>query len=330
MIPYHWRGSVSNFGDELNTLLWPEVLPHFFDGDPSVRFVGIGSVMDRRHDGPFLKLAAGPGYGGYEPKPRLDESWIIHWVRGPHTARTLGLDPALGLGDPAALIPAALGISARPERAIGFMPHFESLARGAWREAAAMAGLRLLDPRDPPAITLRAMTTCRMVISEALHGIIVADALRIPWVAVHPLARIHRPKWHDWAATLDLALESRHLPASSLREWWETGRFARYAAPLVSGDGNTQRRHRWIHRAAERLSRLSEATPQLSSDSALDRCQSRQQDALVRLRRVPLPPAQGVSLGAAPFGTAPARNARAGFAAKRGPVVATGRIPVAS
>ncbi len=104
---YRWQGKTRNFGDELNTLIWPRLLPDFFDDDPAEVFLGIGSILDARHAADAVKLAAGAGYGGYEPLPALDASWVIHWVRGPRTARLLGLPESRGLGDPAMLLPQA-------------------------------------------------------------------------------------------------------------------------------------------------------------------------------------------------------------------------------
>ena len=103
---YRWRGAQRNFGDELNALLWPRLLPGFFDDDAAALFLGIGSVLDARHETGAVKLVAGAGYGGYEPPPTLDANWIVHWVRGPLTARRLGLPEVCGLGDPAMLLSA--------------------------------------------------------------------------------------------------------------------------------------------------------------------------------------------------------------------------------
>jgi len=58
-----------------------------------------------------------------------------------------------------------------------------------------------------------------VLVSEAMHGVIVADALRVPWVALLPLAPIHRPKWQDWAEVLELRIEFQPGCASSLTEW---------------------------------------------------------------------------------------------------------------
>ena len=228
---YRWQGAARNFGDELNTLLWPRLLPDFFDDDPTELFLGIGSVLDARHPAGAMKVVAGAGYGGYERLPKLDERWVIHWVRGPRTASSLGLPAACGIGDPAMLLPLAgwqradAGPSIRP---IGFMPHFESAARGAWALATAAAGVQLIDPRADPDTNVSAIRCCRILLSEALHGAIVADALRVPWIALQPLAAIHRAKWHDWAASLDIEVEFHRLAASSLMERLQNSRLAAF------------------------------------------------------------------------------------------------------
>jgi succinoglycan biosynthesis protein ExoV len=293
MILYRWQGAFSNFGDELNTVLWPRLLPDFFDDNPAIRFLGVGSVLDQRHGPESLKLVAGSGYGGYEPKARLDESWIIHWVRGPRTAATLGLPANLALGDPAILLPPALELAAAGGPEIGFMPHFESAARGAWQLAADQAGVRLIDPRDPPLDILAAIGRCKLLLSEALHGVIVADALRVPWVAIRPRVRVHRAKWGDWADTMELRPRFLGLPASTLSEWvgglplgaWHRGRtwLGRQDRRL-----DTMSSERMIARAGAALRLAAQVSPQLSTDRVLDRCQSRMLDAVQAIRANPL------------------------------------------
>lgn len=292
MILYQWRGDTPNFGDELNGLLWPLLMPEFFDSDPAARFLGIGSVLDSRHDGVAAKLVAGAGYGGYEAPAALDRSWIIHWVRGPRTARMLGLDTAAGLGDPASLVPIT-GARASDDRSmVGFMPHFESMTRGHWAEAARAAGLCLIDPRGDPTAIIAAIGRCRVLVSEALHGVIVADALRVPWIAVRPLAPAHRPKWLDWADSLDLRVAFRTLTPSSLLEHAlrlpmasrRPGRF------LLSSHGarlHAAGRLRLVERAAAALRRIALERPQLSGEAALARAQDRMQERIVALRRSP-------------------------------------------
>jgi succinoglycan biosynthesis protein ExoV len=285
VILYRWQGASSNFGDELNTVLWPRLLPDFFDCDSTVRFLGIGSILDQRHPPQAIKLVAGAGYGGYERKPHLDETWTIHWVRGPRTAATLGLPPRLALGDPAALVPGAIDVPTVDGHDIGFMPHFESAAQGAWRAAAELAGVRLIDPRDPPLVVLQAIGCCKLLLSEALHGVIVADALRVPWIAIRPRARVHRPKWLDWADTMDLRPRFQPLPASTLAEWTGTSHLGvLYPAKVWLGRQELRLDpgipERLIARAGQALRLAASAPPQLSTDTALHRCQSRMLDAI--------------------------------------------------
>lgn len=293
MILHHWQGATPNFGDELNTLLWPRLLPGFFDDDAGVRFLGIGSILDARHPPATIKVVAGAGYAGYERKPVLDDTWIIHWVRGRLTAASLRLPESLALGDPAMLLRQALPCPPRQPGAIGFMPHFESLSRGKWREAAALAGLTLIDPRHPPEAVLAGICRCSLLLSESLHGAIVADALRVPWVALRPLAAIHRAKWQDWTTSLGLSIRPQPLPASSAEEWLSVSPAGRlHRARRMIGRHGAELGRLWagalLDRAAEALRRAAAAEPHLSDETALDRCQDRMMEAVEVLRRHPM------------------------------------------
>jgi succinoglycan biosynthesis protein ExoV len=287
---YRWHGAARNFGDELNLLLWPRLLPGVLDDEPAELFLGIGSVLDARHPPDVLKRVAGAGYGGYQPLPVLDAHWVIHWVRGPRTARLLELPPAFGLGDPAMLLPHAGFGRPTDGDAIGFMPHFESLERGAWAAAASAAGVELIDPRGDPAAIIAAIGRCRVLISEAMHGAIVADALRVPWIAVQPLMSVHRAKWYDWADTLDLRIEFRRLAASSLRERLNVSRLAasRAGHRVLDWYGPALGRlasGRFIEQAAQALVLIAAGSTQLSDAVALDRCQTRMLEKLEEVWR---------------------------------------------
>jgi succinoglycan biosynthesis protein ExoV len=292
MILYQWQGPHRNFGDELNGLLWPKLLSGFFDDDEATRFLGIGSILDNRHDPKVTKLVAGSGYGGYEPRITLDSTWVIHWVRGPRTARHTGLPAELGLGDPGSLVPLAGLTATREERDIGFMPHFESAARGAWREVTAATGTTLIDPRDDPLAIIAAIARCRVLLSEALHGVIVADALRVPWIAIRPLAPIHRPKWFDWADSLGLAIAFRPLSPSTALERAHLSHLSRFHIGRHILHNHATRLHgiardRHIDQAARALRAITGVEPQLSNDASLERAQSRMLEAIARLRPLP-------------------------------------------
>ena len=290
MILYRWQGGTKNFGDELNTVLWPRLLPDFFDDDPAQRFLGIGSILDSRHAGPAIKLVAGAGFGGYEAPARIDRTWSIGWVRGPWTARTLAVEQRLGLGDPASLLPLINLARDGAGRAVGFMPHFESAQRGHWIEATQAAGVVLIDPRGDPLRVVEAILNCRVLLSEALHGVIVADAFRVPWVALEPLVAIHRFKWLDWAQSMELSLVFRSLRASSALEWVNASGMSRRHSgrALIDRHAALLRavgRHGLIERAASQLRMIARAEPQLSHPLVLTRAQQQMMDGLNALCR---------------------------------------------
>jgi len=215
----HWRGDVPNFGDELNLWLWPRLLPNFFDGDPRELFIGIGSVLFDSYPQAATKVVCGAGYGGYTAPPRMDETWDVYFVRGPRTAKLLGIDPQRGLGDAATLLRHVWpDLPAPDERcAVGFMPHWESALWGAWETVCAEAGFRFIDPRWPVERVLAAIRGCNVLVTEAMHGAIVADALRVPWIPFLPLP-VNRMKWFDWAESQGLELQFQHSARSTWLE----------------------------------------------------------------------------------------------------------------
>lgn len=116
----------------------------------------------------------------------------------------------------------------------------------------------------------------RLVITEALHGAILAHALQVPWIGITPFMLQHRGNWEDWAQSLDIALRPATLPPSSRLETYtllsdQPGKGPRYRA-LFRGWPAAPLNLALIHLAARRLQRLAETTePHLSSDRAIER-----------------------------------------------------------
>jgi hypothetical protein len=281
---------VPNFGDELNHWLWPKLLPGVFDDDETELFLGIGSILF--HDYPPLakKIVFGSGYGGYTPPPRIDETWEVYFVRGPRTAHVLGLDPQLAVGDAAILlrlIPEALP-AAEPRRlGTAYMPHWDSAVSEQWESLANRAGLGFIDPRWPVERVLAAIRSCDLLVTEAMHGAIVADALRIPWVPVLPHP-VHRFKWYDFAEALGVEMEfarSGQLSwvdavALGLVRHPQIERRIRYYGRQVRHFGSAA--YRW--NAVRALRAAARMRPYLSEDRAIERSTQRMEEELGRLR----------------------------------------------
>ena len=236
----YYSGAPPNFGDEINATIWSHLLPsEFLDDDDSELFLGIGSIL---------------------------------WDYLPKTA----IKHVIGSGDSAIL----LRETPLPEKAAGndiaFMPHFQSATRGNWEKACALAGITYLDPREDTQELLARIRGAKLLISEAMHGAIVADALRTPWIGIVPFIPLHRAKWADWAASLEIPLRRVQLRPSNLLEayshltglsgqGWKSNSIlrSRLAAPASSA---------LCHIAARHLTRLAETVePQLSSDAAITR-----------------------------------------------------------
>jgi len=108
-----------------------------------------------------------------------------------------------------------------------------------------------------------------------------------------PLAPIHRPKWVDWAESLDLAIDFRLLhPSSALERAHLTcmSRFHKGRMVLRRQAARLRgiRRKRFIDRAAHALRAAAGADPQLSRAARLEDAQERMMDAIASLKRAPM------------------------------------------
>ena len=61
-----------------------------------------------------------------------------------------------------------------------------------------------IDPTHSLIKVLTEICETEILFTEAMHGAIVADAFRIPWVAIKTHSRILEFKWNDWLSTLDI------------------------------------------------------------------------------------------------------------------------------
>lgn len=197
-----FRGEAPNFGDELNTWLWPRLLPAFFDDDASALFLGIGSIIGTHYDPRAKKIVFGTGFvPTYHDAPNVhSEDWDIFFVRGPRTAKALGISERLAIGDGAILIRAAPPERSAPPDSVGSMPHWQSLPRGAWEKACELAGITLIDPREPVEQVLAALLmVTRLLAALTFPAIALAAACSQP--LFHLLLS---PKWGDAAAIFSL------------------------------------------------------------------------------------------------------------------------------
>lgn len=256
---YYYKSPEGNFGDDLNTWLWPKVLPGLLDDDPSAYFLGIGTILNAYTASQLparaVKYVVGTGLG-YPPLPfPYDSNWRFLSVRGPRTADLLGLDSDTVTTDSACLT----ALVAEPTMKVydtSIMFHYASLDWYDWAPLCERYGFNFIDPRWPVDEVLDAILRSKVLLTEAMHGAIVADCLRVPWVPIVSYPAIHQFKWHDWCESLELP----YKPAQVWPMWEKNSN-----GPLKAVSHGVK--CRLVGRALERIRR--NVTPQLSSAGKL-------------------------------------------------------------
>lgn len=205
---YHTKVPSKNFGDEINPWLWPRLMPVFDDCRKSV-FIGIGTVLNG--DTPdWIKQAdhaiffsTGAGYGR-ELRLKPQRNWRIYCVRGPLSAKRLKLDKSLAIADGAVLLKRFFSPVPTEERTyrVSYMPHFRH-GNPTWLKTACRSvGIHYIDPAGNVEHVISEISNSRLLISEAMHGAIMADTLRVPWLPVRTHPKILPFKWLDWCASI--------------------------------------------------------------------------------------------------------------------------------
>ena len=211
---YYYKDPAGNFGDDLNPWLWPQLFPKPIEEcfEDEILFVGIGSILNHKiPEYPVKKVVFGSGFG-YGSPPSFTGHWRFHCVRGPLTARALKLPDYIAICDSALLVRELIQPAQRAEYSAAFMPHHTVAKYDNWPRICESLGIYYIDPTAPVANSVDAIRKSALVISESLHGAIIADAFRVPWIPVRTRPRIAEFKWHDWCASLQLEHRFEWLP----------------------------------------------------------------------------------------------------------------------
>ena len=210
----YYRKQVPNFGDDLNAVLWAGLVPELFDDDPDTGFVGIGTIIGMPC-GDIRRLNVfSSGIGNDRPE-RWRDKQVEYWcVRGPISTRILDLPADRAITDGAILTPFVAGF---PKAATGtggtlIIPHFQTLDHPGWPAVAALTGYELLDPRADPRSVIARIAAAKLVLTESLHGAILADTYGIPWHAFATSKNFGITKWVDWTLSLGRDFDLTMVP----------------------------------------------------------------------------------------------------------------------
>lgn len=293
----YYRMPAGNFGDDLNEWFWDRLAPGLIDGHGEDTLIGIGTILQTKFTDKLppdaRKHVLGAGAGSKGKLPILGQDWKIHGVRGPLTASYFDLPADRVVGDPAMLVGRFTELLAdKPRAGTGFMPHVWSLKDWDWQASCERLGLVFVDPRADSKATVRQISSLDRLLTEAMHGAIVADGMRVPWVAISLSQRFEPSKWCDWAGSLGIDLNFRQVPrlvgrgasrSDVMRCWAKTvamelGLKVNHLQPSFST-------RRDIATSERVLAELARSAPtQLSSDARLGALTQRFMDRLARLR----------------------------------------------
>jgi len=215
----YYKDPKGNFGDDLNGWLWPKLFGEGNINDPEA-FLGIGSIL---FDGSPLfrdipdkcKIVFGTGVRPSHQTFSLNSSWDIRFLRGPLSAYAFNNQFPY-------IADAAYAIRQLPEfdkflkvkkkYKVSVIPYFKSVPFFDWEALCSKLGYNYISPRSEKGVehTLQEIAASEYVIAEAMHGAILADALRVPWhrfILSTPHTEgsgVAEFKWMDWQAAIHL------------------------------------------------------------------------------------------------------------------------------
>lgn len=217
MIIEYCRSKTYNFGDDLNPWLWPQLLgDELFVKQDGIYLVGIGTVLTSKRlniqlaDAKEIVIFSSGTWDDFAPA--LSDKCKVYGVRGPRTAKRLGLSADKIIGDGAYLLRKLELPAIIKNNDIGFIPHHGSEQYINWEEVCKIAGIKFISAKQPVESFLDELRSCKRIITEAMHGAIVADAMRIPWTPVKFSPLFCEEKWFDFSETMKLDICFHKLP----------------------------------------------------------------------------------------------------------------------
>lgn len=213
MKPFYYAAPSGNVGDDLNSWIWPRLVPELLDENLDHLLLGIGSILNHRIPPArrYTVIGAGIGYGSL-PDLNVGE-WDFVCLRGPISKAALAPKGDPVLIDGGYLLRLCYAPVFQQGGHSAFVPHVDSAISGLWEDACSLAGVPMIDPRWPIKRFTDAVCNAKLVICEAMHGAIIADMFGIPWIAVRSQAAIDSRKWNDWGNALNTAIRFHELPS---------------------------------------------------------------------------------------------------------------------
>ncbi|MBU2951617.1 polysaccharide pyruvyl transferase family protein [Tamlana agarivorans] len=217
----YYKSEHGNFGDDLNLWMWPQIFgKDFLKNNQDIAFFGIGSILIE--NSVFIeqanscknKIVFGTGVRSINENIKIDDSWHILFLRGPYSSLKLKGDLDHYIADAAyflTLLPQYKSYLNTPKKyKTSFIPYFESVDKMDWQKICDDLAWNLILPTEITSVEdfILEVAASEQVISEAMHGAMIADIVRVPWVRFRFYSHLHEGtvvsewKWNDWLLSI--------------------------------------------------------------------------------------------------------------------------------
>ena len=201
--PLFWHVGRPNFGDDIN----PSFLQRL-SGQP-VRFandqtqphlLGVGSILESATPS---SIVIGSGYLKPTSGPLSKQTTVIS-LRGQLSLERADCEGNVLLGDPLVLVDRLFDKPIQKKHRTGLVAHVLNISA---MKAKYGRHTHLISPMQEPWKVVEEIASCEQIVSQSLHGLIVADAFNVPnvWIAPSESMTGGRFKFDDYYSTLDQA-----------------------------------------------------------------------------------------------------------------------------
>ena len=224
---FFWHIGTPNFGDDINPSFYEKLsgTPIRLEVDQSKpHFLGMGSILERATDSSMI---LGSGFIA-QPDSPVNLPGSIIAVRGKLSRAAISNCPDVLLGDPMVLLSLIYSASTGKKHKIGLVPHVSQVN---YFRRIAPKGVIIIDPAAEPWSVIQSIAESDFIMSQSLHGLIVADALEIPNLWIKPATQMIGGdfKFLDYFSTLDSSKEPQILTKDLLEnppfEKFKVGRY---------------------------------------------------------------------------------------------------------
>ncbi len=212
----YFKSDIGNFGDDLNPWLWSKIFGNFENYNSNVDFVGIGSILDNRifENKENKKIIFGSGVRDFDFSINEYENVDIRFVRGPISSRLTNAD---FITDAAYALRQVETQNVFKKYKISYIPYFRNFYNFNWKLFEKILGIHVINPCEDIEKVIGEIKSSETILTTAMHGAILADLFRIPWMRVkftkngNETNLTSELKWNDWLMSVGLKNINTHF-----------------------------------------------------------------------------------------------------------------------